>query len=106
MIAAWPWAALAPLNPLRALTTFADFNYPIRTILDGHVYHMGDVPRSYVPVYFAIKLTLLLLAGAALALAFVLPQRVQQMPNSGATKLAQGNRCWSRSARCSRCCAR
>ncbi len=82
-IAAWPWAALEPLNPLRALTAFAAFNYPIRTILDGHVYHMGDVPRSYVPVYFAIKLTLLLLAGAVLALAFaVLPQRVAQMPNT------------------------
>ena len=74
---------MAPLNPLRALTTFTAFNYPIRTILDGHVYHMGDVPRSYVPVYFAIKLTLLLLAGAVLALAFaVLPQRAQQMPDT------------------------
>jgi hypothetical protein len=89
MIAAWPWAALEPLNPLRALTAFAEFNYPIRTILDGHVYHMGDVPRSYVPVYFAIKLTLLLLAGAALALIFaVLPQRAPQTP--GAT----GNESW------------
>lgn len=85
MIATWPWAALAPLNPLRALTAFAEFNYPIRTILDGHVYHMGDVPRSYVPIYFAIKLTLLLLVGAALALVFaMLPQRVQQI--SGARR--------------------
>lgn len=83
MIAAWPWAALEPLNPLRALTAFAEFNYPIRTILDGHVYHMGDVPRSYVPIYFAIKLTLLLLAGAALALVFVvLPQSVEPAPNA------------------------
>jgi hypothetical protein len=82
MIAAWPWAALEPLNPLRALTAFAEFNYPIRTILDGHVYHMGDVPRSYVPVYFAIKLTLLLLVGVVLALIFAaLPQRVTQMPD-------------------------
>jgi Dolichyl-phosphate-mannose-protein mannosyltransferase len=77
MIAAWPWAALAPLNPLRAMTAFADFHYQIKTFLDGHVYYMADVPRWYVPTYMAIKLTLLLLIGAALALAFaMLPQGV------------------------------
>jgi Dolichyl-phosphate-mannose-protein mannosyltransferase len=76
MIAAWPWAALAPLNPLRGLTDFVDFNYPIQTILAGHVYHMGEVPRWYVPTYMAIKLTLWLLFGAGLGLVFaMLPQR-------------------------------
>jgi hypothetical protein len=76
MIASWPWAALAPLNPLRALVAFVDFNYPIQTVLDGHVYHMGDVPRWYVPVYVLIKLTLWLLGGALLALIFAAwPQR-------------------------------
>ena len=69
MIVAWPWAALAPLNPLRAMTAFADFHYQIKTFLDGHVYYMADVPRWYVPTYMAIKLTLLLLVGAALAFA-------------------------------------
>ena len=78
MLAAWPWAALAPLNPLRATTAFADFHYPIQTMLFGHVYHMADVPRWYVPTYIAIKLTLLLLAGAALAVVFaVSPQPVR-----------------------------
>ena len=61
MIATWPWAALAPLNPLRAMTAFADFHYQIKTFLDGHVYYMADVPRWYIPTYMAIKLTLLLL---------------------------------------------
>src|SRR6202034_3998370 len=37
MIAAWPWAALAPLNPIRALGDFAEFHYNIRTILAGQV---------------------------------------------------------------------
>ncbi len=82
MIAAWPWAALAPLNPLRGLTDFVDFNYPIQTILAGQVYHMGDVPRWYVPTYMAIKLTLWLLIGAGLALVFAaLPQRAAQRTN-------------------------
>ncbi len=76
MIAAWPYAALAPLNPLRAMTAFVDFNYPIQTMLAGRVYYMADVPRWYVPTYIAIKLTLWLLVGAGLALVFtMLPRR-------------------------------
>jgi hypothetical protein len=82
MIVAWPWAALAPLNPLRAMTAFADFHYQIKTFLDGHVYYMADVPRWYIPTYMAIKLTLLLLIGAVLALAFaLLPQRAASAGN-------------------------
>ena len=65
MIAAWPWSALAPLNPVRGLIDFGEFHYHIQTLLDGHVYEMGDVPRWYVPVYLLIKLPLLMLAGAA-----------------------------------------
>jgi hypothetical protein len=87
MIVAWPWAALAPLNPLRAMTAFADFHYQIKTFLDGHVYYMADVPRWYVPTYMAIKLTLLLLIGAALALAFaMLPQGAADTKNTGYRK--------------------
>jgi Dolichyl-phosphate-mannose-protein mannosyltransferase len=85
MIAVWPWAALEPLNPLRALVAFTEFNYPIQTVLAGHVYHMAEVPRWYVPVYVVIKLTLLLLFGAGLALAFAaLPRRrgAQQTNNA------------------------
>jgi hypothetical protein len=75
MIAAWPWAGLAPLNPLRAIEAFSHFHYPINTILDGHVYRMADVPRWYVPSYVGIKLTLLLLVGAGLGLFLaMLPQ--------------------------------
>jgi Dolichyl-phosphate-mannose-protein mannosyltransferase len=74
-IAAWPWAALAPLNPLRAMTAFADFHYQIKTMVDGHVYYMADVPRWYIPTYMAIKLTLPLLIGAALALVLAMLPR-------------------------------
>lgn len=76
MVAAWPWAGLAPLNPLRAMSAFVNFHYQIRTVLAGHVYWMADVPRWYVPAYMGIKLTLSLLAGAGLALIFaLLPRR-------------------------------
>jgi hypothetical protein len=71
MIAAWPWAAQSPLNPLRALNDFAQFHYEIRTLLFGHLYTMADVPRWYVPAYLLIKLTVPILIGVVLALAFV-----------------------------------
>lgn len=68
MIVAWPWASLAPLNPVRAIFAFAHFQYTIRTLAFGEVYTMADVPRWYVPVYLAIKLPLVVLFGSLLAL--------------------------------------
>ncbi|HEU4659874.1 MAG TPA: glycosyltransferase family 39 protein [Pseudolabrys sp.] len=70
MIAAWPWSALSPLNPVRGLIDFGHFHYQIQTVLDGKVYEMGDVPRWYVPTYLVIKLPLVMLAGAVIALVF------------------------------------
>jgi hypothetical protein len=67
MILAWPWAALAPLNPIRGLFAFSDFHYDIRTLLAGQVYDMADVPRLYVPIYVLIRVPLLVLSGAAFA---------------------------------------
>ncbi|WP_412771844.1 ArnT family glycosyltransferase [Nitrobacter sp.] len=79
MIVAWPWSALAPLNPIRGLISFGDFCYDIRTVLDGHVYRMATVPRWYVPAYLLIKVPLLMLAGTALALMFAaVPVFVQE----------------------------
>jgi hypothetical protein len=67
MIASWPWASLDLLNPLRAVFAFAHFHYPIRTILAGQVYLMNEVPRWYEPEYIAIKLPLVMLASACIA---------------------------------------
>ena len=72
MLLAWPWAALAPLNPIRGLLAFSEFHYDIHTILDGTVYEMAHVPRFYVPTYILIRLPLLVLFGAVLGLAFAL----------------------------------
>lgn len=68
MIVAWPWAHLAPLNPIRGLIRFADFHYHIHTVLAGTFYEMATVPRWYVPIYILIKLPPLSLLGAALAI--------------------------------------
>ncbi|HXN66390.1 MAG TPA: glycosyltransferase family 39 protein [Bradyrhizobium sp.] len=76
MIVAWPWAALAPLNPIRGLFAFSEFQYPIRTALAGQIYEMANVPRLYVPIYILIREPLLTLFGAALAVMFVLLPRL------------------------------
>ena len=76
MILAWPWAALAPLNPIRGLLAFSEFQYGIRTLLAGQVYQMANVPRLYVPIYILIRMPLLTLFGASLAIMFALLPRL------------------------------
>jgi len=75
MLAAWPWAALSPLNPVRGLFQFAEFHYHIETWLGGQRYEMATAPRLYVPIYLAIRLPLVLLGGAALSLVLVMLPR-------------------------------
>jgi Dolichyl-phosphate-mannose-protein mannosyltransferase len=72
MIAAWPWAALSPLNPIRGLFAFSEFHYAIRTVFEGRTYEMGEVPRLYVPGYLLIRVPLITLAGVALAIVSML----------------------------------
>ncbi len=70
MIGAWPWAALAPFNPVRGLVEFAGFQKHIETLLNGQIYPMETVPRLYVPIYILIRVSLMTLTGAAIALLF------------------------------------
>jgi hypothetical protein len=72
MILAWPWAALAPLNPVRGLLAFSEFQYGIRTLLAGQVYDMANAPRLYVPIYILIRMPLLMLFGVAMAVFFAI----------------------------------
>jgi len=76
MVLAWPWAALSPLNPVRGLLAFSEFQYDIRTNLAGQVYEMANAPRLYVPIYILIRLPLLMLLGAALAILYALLPRL------------------------------
>ncbi len=82
MLAAWPWAALAPLNPLRAIFSFAHFHYEIRTIVAGEIYKMADVPWWYVPFYLSIKTPTLVLAGAILSMGFLIRAMAREGPGS------------------------
>jgi hypothetical protein len=76
MILAWPWAGLEPLNPIRGLLAFSEFQYTIHTVLAGQVYEMANVPRLYVPIYILIRVPLLVLFGAALAMMSALLPRL------------------------------
>jgi 4-amino-4-deoxy-L-arabinose transferase-like glycosyltransferase len=69
----WPWSVLHPLNPLRALEYFSHFfEKPWRELFAGRLIRVPDMPRSYIPTLFALKLppllSLLGFGGAAGAL--------------------------------------
>lgn len=64
----WPWSVTEPLNLFRALAYFSEFfEKPWKEMFAGQLISVPDMPRSYVPLYFAIQmpeiLTLLALGG-------------------------------------------
>ena len=78
MVMLWPWAALEPLNPLRALAMFSQFPFEADVTFNGVAYPATDLPRSYLPVFLALTLPesiLLGLLAAAVAAAGTLAQR-------------------------------
>jgi hypothetical protein len=67
MALVWPWSVVDPSNPLKALVYFSHFfEKPWRELFDGAFILVPDMPRRYVPQFFAIKLPeVLLLLGLA-----------------------------------------
>ena len=58
----WPWAAVSPLNPFRAVEYFSNFfERPWRELFDGRLILVPDMPRSYVPTLAALTLPELML---------------------------------------------
>src|SRR6516165_1973415 len=69
----WPWGVADPLNPFRALEYFSRFfEKSWSELFDGEVIRVTDMPRSYLPTLFALKLPEIFLAlglvGAAWAI--------------------------------------
>lgn len=57
MLLCWPWAQISPLlNPLKALRAVSKFQWPGLVFFDGRYYPAADLPRSYLPTWFAISL--------------------------------------------------
>lgn len=61
----WPWSTLEPLNPIRAVTYFSHFfEKPWRELYEGAAVLVPDMPSSYLPRLFALKLPEIVLALA------------------------------------------
>ncbi len=58
----WPWSVIAPLNIFRAVAYFShNFEKPWRELFNGQLTLITQMPRSYVPTLFALKLPELML---------------------------------------------
>ena len=69
----WPWGAIDPINPLRAIGVFARFfEKPWQELFEGALLTPPDMPRHYVPKLMTLQLPELFLvlglAGAVNAL--------------------------------------
>jgi len=59
----WPWSVVSSLNPFHAAEYFSNvFEKPWRELFDGQLIPVDDMPRSYVPTLFAVKVPELMLA--------------------------------------------
>lgn len=65
----WPWSIVSPLNPLRAAEYFDKFfEKPWRELYQGVRIAVPDMPASYLPHLFSLKLPELMLALGAIGL--------------------------------------
>ncbi|HEY3119783.1 MAG TPA: glycosyltransferase family 39 protein [Vicinamibacteria bacterium] len=73
MVASWPWALRSPLKrPLDAAIALARLTDSAPMLFNGRIVYSGDLPRAYVPVWFAVSLPehyLIALGAGVLALA-------------------------------------
>jgi hypothetical protein len=76
----WPWGVVAPLNPWRATSYFSQFfEKPWQELFAGALTLVVDMPRTYVPTLFALKMPeiflMLGLGGLGLALVEIVRSR-------------------------------
>src|SRR6516164_2176352 len=70
MALVWPWSAVSPLNPLRAVAYFSHFfEKPWKEMFAGVPVAVPDMPRTYVPSLFALTMPVCLLVLGALGIA-------------------------------------
>jgi len=67
MVVVWPWALQAPLNPVRAFTTFAHFTWPGQVVAFGQHLSSQHLPWWYLPGQLLVQLPEVVLAGLVLA---------------------------------------
>ncbi len=65
----WPWSVVNPLNPLYAAEYFDKFfEKPWRELFDGRLIMVPDMPLSYLPRLFSLKLPEIMLLSGMLGL--------------------------------------
>lgn len=86
----WPWSVLSPLNPIRAVEYFDTFfEKPWREMYAGKLYAVTDMPASYLPHLFVLKLPEIMLAlGFAGAVGAVIAAPRRQFPLTHRANLA------------------
>lgn len=65
----WPWSIVEPANPIHALTYFsAFFEKPWKELFNGTLVSVPDMPWSYLPTMFTLKMPEVLQALLAVGL--------------------------------------
>jgi hypothetical protein len=66
----WPWAVIEPANPIRAVTYFSHFfEKPWKEMFDGTLISVPDMPWSYLPTLFMLRLPEVLIVLATFGVA-------------------------------------
>jgi len=78
----WPWSVLAPLNPIRAAEYFDTFfEKPWREMYAGKLFAVTEMPASYLPHLFVLKLPeIMLTLGLAGAVGAVIAVGSRKLP--------------------------
>lgn len=90
MALVWPWGAMEPLNPFRALQYFSRFfEEPWNELFGGAVIKVTQMPRGYLPTLLALKLPemFVLLASGGVVGALIGAFRSSNAPNRRAVLL-------------------
>lgn len=69
----WPWSIVSPLNPLAAAEYFDKFfEKPWKELFEGKLIWVPEMPVTYLPHLFALKLPIVMLAFGAIGLAGII----------------------------------
>ncbi|MDQ0349588.1 glycosyltransferase family 39 protein [Ancylobacter vacuolatus] len=71
MAVTWPWSVLPPTNLFKAMGAFSHFSFDLKTLFNGQLLPIDQLPSIYMPEYLVIKLPEVTLLGLVAALVLV-----------------------------------
>jgi hypothetical protein len=85
MLSTWPWAQRGPLErPIEAIRAAFEFHWNGFVLFRGEFIHAHDLPRSYLPVWFAITLPETYLVALVCAAASLVGLHRKRVPSTRA----------------------